>query len=657
MRTRVAAGALLGALALSGCGVLGANDAAQASVEDVSESASVRVSAGTRFFDIDPSILVDDAGQPVATAENILADRVEGLSIRDTDPVDAEIFFVGDQFVVNPSTPGTTPDLDALAIALSNNDGAGTIDMPLAVIDAEVSNETATQFVDELNERLANGIDVRLESERATLPISVLGAATSVDWVDDDWELSIDFRGIADELNRLFAHLGTDGGQASFNIEPGETVDDPSTVVIVPGTPGSACCDDTSVARILAAINGTTEIASLRFGDVDGPRGVAWAENLGVDELVGSFTTEYTAGQTRNINIERIAELSQGMLIESGQTWSLNDRIGERTIDNGFAAAGTIVNGHLTDSVGGGISQFATTLFNAAFFAGLEFEDYQSHSIYFSRYPYGREATISWPAPEFEIFNPTPYAILIWPTTTANSVTVDLYSTKWVDAEQTGQVESPVQVACTRVDTERTRTFLDGTVDVDSVFAIYREEGIGCNGEPTVDPDAPPTTTTTTPPPAPPAAVPVSGPNQNPAEDGPAATAPTPRNAEDAEPEPVQNQPEGNDAPQRNNGPAGNDGERADDQQRDQRPTEDEGEAEPPPNNDQQPPEAEQGPPVDEQGPPADEQGPPADDQQPPADDAPAEQAPNDEDPPAEGAVDAGAPADEVSARDTQDDA
>ena len=54
------------------------------------------------------------------------------------------------------------------------------------------------------------------------------------------------------------------------------------------------------------------------------------------------------------------------------------------------------------EAVGGGISQFATTLFNAAFFAGLDIPEYQSHSIYITRYPYGREATLSYPAPDLE---------------------------------------------------------------------------------------------------------------------------------------------------------------------------------------------------------------------------------------------------------------
>src|SRR5690606_29751454 len=102
-------------------------------------------------------------------------------------------------------------------------------------------------------------------------------------------------------------------------------------------------------------------------------RGREWIERLGIRELVGEFTTRYPAGQPRVVNIKRIAELTRGVIIEPGATFSVNDFVGRRTVDKGFVSAGVIQNGVFQDDVGGGISQFATTLFNAAFFGGLDF--------------------------------------------------------------------------------------------------------------------------------------------------------------------------------------------------------------------------------------------------------------------------------------------
>ncbi len=71
--------------------------------------------------------------------------------------------------------------------------------------------------------------------------------------------------------------------------------------------------------------------------------------------------------------------------------------------------------------------QFATTLFNAAFFGGLDFVQYQPHSIYIDRYPFGREATVSWPSVDLKLSNPTEYPVLIWTEYTPTSITVKLF--------------------------------------------------------------------------------------------------------------------------------------------------------------------------------------------------------------------------------------
>jgi vancomycin resistance protein YoaR len=117
-------------------------------------------------------------------------------------------------------------------------------------------------------------------------------------------------------------------------------------------------------------------------------------------EVVGQFTTHYPCCQPRVTNIKRAAQILDGQTIRPGAIFSLNAALGERTTQRGFVPAPMISGGSFVDSVGGGISQVATTLYNAAFFAGLELIDHTAHSIYISRYPMGREATISWGGPE-----------------------------------------------------------------------------------------------------------------------------------------------------------------------------------------------------------------------------------------------------------------
>ena len=222
------------------------------------------------------------------------------------------------------------------------------------------------------------------------------------------------------------------------------------------------------------------DIGPLPLAAVPPKRGLAEARGLNIVEQVATFTTEHKPGEPRVRNIHRIADLMRGQLIEPGQTLSVNDVVGKRTADRGFVSAPVIQDGNFEEGVGGGVSQFATTLFNAAFFAGLEFPEYQSHSIYISRYPYGREATLSFPRPDLKIRNPTPHGVLIWATYTETSITVTLWSTKYFESAQTGQTKAP-RGACTVVRTERTRTAPDGTKKVDRVNAVYRPgEGVQC---------------------------------------------------------------------------------------------------------------------------------------------------------------------------------
>ncbi|HVM04416.1 MAG TPA: VanW family protein [Acidimicrobiales bacterium] len=290
----------------------------------------------------------------------------------------------------------------------------------------------------------------------------------------------IDQEKAEDALVEILEDAGTDPVDASFTVVG-------NVPRVVPGRAGTACCAPGAGVRIEEAFQarlagrGLAAPVALPVRAVEPERSVEEADALGIKEPVGTFTTNFAANQSRVRNIHRMADLVRGQVILPGATFSINAFVGERTEEKGFVTGGVIEDGKFTESIGGGISQFATTTFNAAFFAGLEFPEYQSHSLYISRYPYGREATLSWPKPDLRIRNPSPHGVLIWPTYTSRSVTVTLYSTRWVDVVQSNQT-TEARGPCTRVRTERTRTVVaDGTKKVDTVAALYRPaEGVKC---------------------------------------------------------------------------------------------------------------------------------------------------------------------------------
>ncbi|HLR97780.1 MAG TPA: VanW family protein, partial [Jiangellaceae bacterium] len=167
----------------------------------------------------------------------------------------------------------------------------------------------------------------------------------------------------------------------------------------------------------------------------------AEAQDLGVTEVVSEYTTEFPHAEYRNVNIGRAAELMQNTLVQPGETFSLNDTVGERTEANGFTSGTIISEGQFTEALGGGVSQVATTAYNAGFFAGLKDVEHQPHSFYIDRYPEGREATVAWPYLDMAFQNDTDYGVLVDTSFSesspgsSGSITVRLWSTKHRDVE------------------------------------------------------------------------------------------------------------------------------------------------------------------------------------------------------------------------------
>ncbi|HEY9395394.1 MAG TPA: VanW family protein, partial [Nocardioides sp.] len=170
------------------------------------------------------------------------------------------------------------------------------------------------------------------------------------------------------------------------------------------------------------------------------------AKAWGVKEKVSTFTTNFPYAEYRNVNIGRAAELVNGTVLAPGDTFSLNGIVGERTAANGFTKGWMIQNGIFREDYGGGVSQMATTTFNAMFFAGLQDVEHKAHSLYIDRYPIGREATVAWPSLDLKFKNNTKYGVLIrsWvnPASASGqgSVTVEMWSTKiWDIKTRTGE--------------------------------------------------------------------------------------------------------------------------------------------------------------------------------------------------------------------------
>jgi len=160
----------------------------------------------------------------------------------------------------------------------------------------------------------------------------------------------------------------------------------------------------------------------------------AQAKKAHFDDVVGTFTTGGFSGSS-GTNIRRVAEMVDGAIVLPGETFSLNGHTGPRGTEQGFVESGIIIDGHAGKAVGGGISQFATTLYNASYFAGMEDVAHTPHSYYISRYPAGREATVYEGAIDLKFKNPFDTPVRIRTRVSDSDVTVELRGVKQVDVE------------------------------------------------------------------------------------------------------------------------------------------------------------------------------------------------------------------------------
>ncbi len=200
-----------------------------------------------------------------------------------------------------------------------------------------------------------------------------------------------------------------------------------ASVALEPGRTGRAFDAELAALQLTELLREGIREARLRLAEVESDFPTSRAEELQPTHVIGTFTTYYQAGQTRNRNIQLLADVIDGALVLPGEQFSINEISGERSCDKGYEPAGTIVRGELVDTCGGGTSQFGTTTFNAAFFAGVQLDQWRAHSWYISRYPIGREATLSYPVLDVRFTNNTDGAILVKTAHTSTSVTVTLY--------------------------------------------------------------------------------------------------------------------------------------------------------------------------------------------------------------------------------------
>ena len=382
--------------------------------------------------DVEVTVDEDELAAAVATA-------TKGL---DAKPVAGKVTLEGAEIQTTKSKPGRTVEQEDLTSAIARDwPTKRSFEVPTSTSKAEPSQKEIEAFVDgELKPLLAGPVTVKSSDGDDPIAFEVapaqLATAISVDQSKGKFSVKVDAQKASDVTAAAAAESGKfREAQDAVVTRSGSSFD------VTPSKTGVALDRNGLGAKVVEAMgkSGSERVVTVKTTKTEPELTTAEAKSSLPKEPLSTFTTYLPDNPVRTANIRLAAGTLDGAYVAPGQTFSLNQRLGERTAAAGYQKAGVIYNGRLAEDYGGGISQLSTTLFNAIFFSGAKIEEFHPHSFYIARYPEGREATISWPNVDNVFTNDTGAGILINASVNGNAVTVTFHGRKKYDEVRAGK--------------------------------------------------------------------------------------------------------------------------------------------------------------------------------------------------------------------------
>ena len=323
---------------------------------------------------------------------------------------------------------GRRLDVGGAVDALRSSYLAQRVEVPVDVTPVRTTEQDVRKARDEVAvPAVAAPVVVEVEGDAFEVEPLDVAKALRLEAVDGDIEPRLDAEVLHQRVQGRLRTVGTPAVDATFDVSSG-------TPVVVPSRTGMSVSAEDLADAVMEVLTDEAPRRTSAPLTVSQPRvSTEVARGLGVQEVIGTFTSRFPCCAPRAQNIQRIAEIVDGYVLRPGEQFDLNGVVGPRDTARGFQAAPTILDGEFRDSVGGGVSQFATALFNAVFFSGLKDVTHTPHSYYISRYPPGREATVSFPKPDLVFENDSPHGVLVDTATTGTSVTVTFWGTRRFD--------------------------------------------------------------------------------------------------------------------------------------------------------------------------------------------------------------------------------
>jgi vancomycin resistance protein YoaR len=380
------------------------------------------------FKRLDVQVFGAEVSPPVEVLSGALQYKLR-LIAADVDrrPRNAALARRGGRIVAVPARRGLVLDRAAAAhtivhqlAELERTDG--TVELPLRRSNPQVTTAQLARAARQAH--VATSAPVRLTLGKTRWLLQPRRIAALLDLpADGRTTLRIGGRAAQEWLVKLGKRVERPAKDATFEIVDGAPR-------VVPSRPGVRLNSVAATDAILrAALRRQNRVAELPVEEAQPKRSTQEARAMGIHGIVSSYTTTYGGIANRIHNVQLVAHLIDGALVAPDATFSFNDTTGERTADKGFLEAPVIVNGELTTGLGGGVCQVSTTVFNAAFEAGLKITERTNHALYISHYPQGRDATVNYPDLDLKFVNDTGHWLLLRTFVGSSSLTVNLYGT------------------------------------------------------------------------------------------------------------------------------------------------------------------------------------------------------------------------------------
>jgi len=350
-------------------------------------------------------------------AGNVLAEIAKASRA----PVSATVTLHGTHVETTPAHDGRTLNRPALLRLLATN--RLRITAPFRVVEPVRDDAAAQRAAEELRTYVSGPVAIAYAGGRfGSLGAGQIARSLTVRPTAHAFAVRLNAKRVATLLRPRLARFITQARNARFVVSG-------SRIHITQSAPGTDVVPSQAVAAVAAAVQGD-RVATIELGPRQPDLTTVEAGKLGITRKLVSFTTEMGESSSNRIhNVHLMADFIDGTVIEPGRVFSFNDVVGPRTAERGFLEGQEIIGSLVLPSIGGGVCQTATTLFNDAFELGLPILARTNHNLYLSHYPLGRDATVSWGGPDFQFRNDMKHGLLIKTSYTDQTLTFTFYGT------------------------------------------------------------------------------------------------------------------------------------------------------------------------------------------------------------------------------------